>query len=92
MPPYYRTALSLIRPAVCPLLGPGPLHDPKLPHLAGLMERAAHGVLLSEEPTISPAIWATIATGMPRFEHGVVDFLEAGADIDPPAFLRDADQ
>jgi len=46
-----------------------------LPHLSRLMEQGAHGVLLSEEPTISPALWATIATGMPRFEHGVGNFL-----------------
>lgn len=52
-----------------PLLAAG-----EMPRLAALMERGAHGVLRSEEPTISPALWATIATGMPRFEHGIVDF------------------
>lgn len=48
----------------------------ELPAFASLLREGAHGVLLSEEPTISPALWATIATGMPRFEHGVVNFLE----------------
>ena len=47
----------------------------ELPNLAALMAEGAHGVLESEEPTISPALWATIATGVPRFEHGVFDFL-----------------
>lgn len=47
----------------------------ELPNFAALAGAGAGGVLLSEEPTISPALWATIATGMPRFEHGVVDFL-----------------
>jgi predicted AlkP superfamily phosphohydrolase/phosphomutase len=47
----------------------------ELPNFAALMAEAAHGVLQSEEPTISPALWATIATGVPRFEHGVFDFL-----------------
>ena len=46
-----------------------------MPHLSRLVEEGAHGVLLSEEPTISPALWATLATGMPRFEHGVGNFL-----------------
>jgi predicted AlkP superfamily phosphohydrolase/phosphomutase len=46
-----------------------------LPNFKALLETGAHGILLSEEPTISPALWATIATGMPRFEHGIVDFL-----------------
>jgi predicted AlkP superfamily phosphohydrolase/phosphomutase len=47
----------------------------ELPNFAALVEDGAHGVLLSEEPMISPALWATIATGMPRFEHGIVNFL-----------------
>ncbi len=47
----------------------------ELPNFAALAKEGASGVLLSENPTISPALWATIATGMPRFEHGVVNFL-----------------
>ena len=47
----------------------------ELPNFAALMAEGAHGVLESEEPTISPALWATIATGVPRFEHGVFNFL-----------------
>lgn len=47
----------------------------ELPNLARLVAEGAHGVLTSEEPTISPAVWATVATGMPRVEHGIVNFL-----------------
>jgi predicted AlkP superfamily phosphohydrolase/phosphomutase len=47
----------------------------ELPNFAALAAGGTRGVLLSENPTISPALWATIATGMPRFEHGVVNFL-----------------
>ncbi len=47
----------------------------QLPNFSALTNEGSRGVLLSEEPTISPALWATIATGMPRFEHGVFDFL-----------------
>lgn len=46
-----------------------------LPNFAAMMERGAHGALLSEEPTISPALWATVATGVPRHVHGVDNFL-----------------
>ena len=50
----------------------------RLPVLAGLMERGTTGRLRSEEPMKSPAIWTTIATGRPRSEHGVVDFMSTG--------------
>jgi predicted AlkP superfamily phosphohydrolase/phosphomutase len=47
----------------------------ELPNTAALVSAGSHGVLRSEEPMISPALWATIATGMPRCVHGVVSFL-----------------
>ena len=46
-----------------------------LPNFRALMDEGAHGTLLSEQPTISPAVWATIASGMPRFVHGIVNFI-----------------
>ncbi len=46
-----------------------------LPNLAELMRSGAHGTLVSEQPMISPALWATIATGVPRFVHGVTNFV-----------------
>lgn len=52
-----------------PLLAAG-----RLPHLERLVREGAHGPLLSEEPMVSPALWTTIATGVPRFAHGITDF------------------
>ncbi|MDH3626787.1 MAG: alkaline phosphatase family protein [Acidobacteriota bacterium] len=52
------------------------LESGQLPHLASLIDRGARGTLVSEEPTISPALWATIATGTPRFVHGILNFVE----------------
>lgn len=46
----------------------------RLPHLSALIERGASGVLASEEPTISPAVWTTIATGKGRGKHGITSF------------------
>ena len=41
----------------------------------GLIERGSYGVLHSENPTISPALWTTIATGRSRRAHGIKDFV-----------------
>ena len=53
-----------------PLLAAG-----RLPTFAALRARGASGVLRSENPMISPALWTTIATGRPRREHGITGFL-----------------
>ena len=45
-----------------------------LPHLAALMERGAYGTLRTFEPTSSPVIWTTIATGKPPRQHGIRNF------------------
>jgi predicted AlkP superfamily phosphohydrolase/phosphomutase len=46
----------------------------KMPNLARLLARGAHGLMKGEGPLISPAIWTTVATGMPREAHGIDDF------------------
>ena len=52
-----------------PLLAEG-----RLPAFAGLVERGAHGPLLSQRPMNSPAIWTTVATGFNRQRHGIGGF------------------
>jgi Type I phosphodiesterase / nucleotide pyrophosphatase len=51
----------------------------ELPHFKALVDRGAHGNLLSIEPMLSPALWTEIATGKFRATHGIHGF----ADIDP---------
>ncbi|HWP66716.1 MAG TPA: alkaline phosphatase family protein [Candidatus Limnocylindria bacterium] len=51
-----------------------------LPHLKGLVDRGWSGVLMSMEPTLSPALWTTIATGRVPSEHGIQGFLAATED------------
>jgi predicted AlkP superfamily phosphohydrolase/phosphomutase len=46
----------------------------RLPHLSRLMDRGAWGPLETLEPTVSPAIWTTLATGRLPAEHGILGF------------------
>jgi predicted AlkP superfamily pyrophosphatase or phosphodiesterase len=45
-----------------------------LPTFSRLAKSGTRGVLDSIEPSISPALWTTIATGRPAHAHGVEDF------------------
>jgi len=45
-----------------------------LPTFERLMKSGAHGILKSEQPMLSPAIWTTILTGRPRDDHGIHGF------------------
>jgi hypothetical protein len=51
------------------------LRENRLPTLAGLMERGQFGLLSTIEPTYSPIIWTTVATGKDRTEHGIQGFV-----------------
>lgn len=69
------------------------LRDGRLPALAGLIERGSRARLVSEEPLKSPAIWTTIATGRPRREHGIRDFMSnARGTPDEPALTASIDR
>jgi len=48
----------------------------KMPHLRALMERGSFGRLATMEPTLSPIIWTTIATGKSPGQHGIHHFLD----------------
>ncbi len=47
----------------------------KLPNFHKLIKQGAAGVLHSEKPLISPALWTTYATGVPRREHKIDNFV-----------------
>jgi predicted AlkP superfamily phosphohydrolase/phosphomutase len=47
----------------------------RMPNLERLLKQGAHGNLVSTPPLISPAIWTTFATGVPREVHGIDNFL-----------------
>jgi predicted AlkP superfamily phosphohydrolase/phosphomutase len=52
----------------------------KLPNFTRVVERGASGVLQSMEPTLSPALWTTVATGRPPSVHRISDFVETRSD------------
>jgi predicted AlkP superfamily phosphohydrolase/phosphomutase len=54
---------------LAPLLNAG-----KLPVMASLMEQGTFGYLESMEPTHSPVIWTSIATGKRAEKHGIYGF------------------
>jgi len=57
----------------------------KLPNFKRVVEGGSSGTLQSMEPTLSPALWTTVATGMPPGIHGIEDFIVhlPGGDIKP---------
>jgi hypothetical protein len=69
--------------AMLPLAGQG-----RLPFLANLLQKGAHGRLQSLTPHRPEALWTTLATGKYPDKHGVVgggiyrtDFLSLGAEL-----------
>ncbi len=50
------------------------LEEGKLPNIARLMEHGSYGHLETLQPTISPMIWTSVATGKSPDKHGINDF------------------
>ena len=51
-----------------------------MPHLAAFAEASARGRLVPAPPYLSPAVWTSIATGLPTSEHHVANY-ELYADL-----------
>ena len=52
-----------------PLLAAG-----QMPRIEQLMNQGIYGLLETYQPTSSPVIWTTVATGKPAEEHGILSF------------------
>ncbi len=50
--------------------------DGRLPNLSALTSGGASASLQTIQPTVSPMIWTTVATGLTPDRHGVIDFLD----------------
>lgn len=57
-----------------PLLDAG-----RLPHFQSVIERGVAGGLATFQPTFSPVVWTSIATGVARETHGILNFSEEAA-------------
>ncbi|MED5329817.1 MAG: alkaline phosphatase family protein [Planctomycetota bacterium] len=53
------------------------MDDGECPNMRGLMEEGSFGRLATFTPTLSPAIWNTIATGKHPKRHGIESFLDS---------------
>jgi predicted AlkP superfamily phosphohydrolase/phosphomutase len=51
------------------------INQGRMPNLARMVGRGTHGNFTAPPPLISPAIWTTVATGVPREVHGIDNFL-----------------
>jgi predicted AlkP superfamily phosphohydrolase/phosphomutase len=62
----------------------------RLPAFKRLIEAGATGTLLSQEPSASPSLWTTIATGVGPARHGIHGFVVGGGE-DPGGAGHDDD-
>jgi predicted AlkP superfamily phosphohydrolase/phosphomutase/Tfp pilus assembly protein PilF len=49
-------------------------HDGRIPNIQALAKGGTTGSLQTIQPTVSPLVWTTLATGLPPDRHGVIDF------------------
>jgi Type I phosphodiesterase / nucleotide pyrophosphatase len=48
----------------------------RLPHFQAMIDRGVAGGLATFQPTFSPVVWTSMATGVTAAEHGVLNFSE----------------
>ena len=54
------------------------LRQGNLPNLARLMQSGSFGELETIHPSLSPTVWASVATGMRPAQHGIRGFIKSG--------------
>jgi predicted AlkP superfamily phosphohydrolase/phosphomutase len=57
----------------------------RMPNMARMVNEGASGILLSMEPSASPSLWTTIATGVGPDRHGIHGFVVSGEPESPGA-------
>jgi len=69
------------------------LDDGDMPNLKKLLERSAcreNMAMVGGQPTVTPPMWTTLATGASPFIHGVHDFSKKGSEIGEAAYNFDS--
>src|SRR5437764_2448484 len=64
--------------------------DGQLPNIAALVKGGASTSLQTIQPTVSPMVWTTIATGLTPDRHGVLDFIDHQTRSPVDAYSRRA--
>jgi predicted AlkP superfamily phosphohydrolase/phosphomutase/Tfp pilus assembly protein PilF len=57
-------------------------HDGRLPNIQALAKAGTTGSIQTIQPTVSPLVWTTVATGLPPDRHGVIDFTTNNRPVD----------
>ena len=50
--------------------------DGRLPNIRALIQGGTTASMQTIQPTVSPLVWTTVATGLPPDRHGVIDFVD----------------
>ena len=50
--------------------------DGRIPNIKALAQGGTTGSVQTIQPTVSPLVWTTVATGLPPDRHGVLDFVD----------------
>ena len=56
--------------------------DGRIPNLRALARGGATATLQTIQPTVSPLVWTTAATGVPPDRHGILDFFSENTPVD----------
>ena len=64
--------------------------DGQLPNISALTSGGASASLQTIQPTVSPMVWTTIATGLTPDRHGVIDFTDRQQHTPIDAYSRRA--
>lgn len=51
-------------------------NDGRIPNIRALAQGGTTASLQTIQPTVSPLVWTTVATGLPPDHHGVIDFTD----------------
>ncbi|HJQ36129.1 MAG TPA: alkaline phosphatase family protein [Thermoanaerobaculia bacterium] len=60
-------------------------HDGRIPNIQALARGGTTGSIQTIQPTVSPLVWTTVATGLQPDRHGVIDFSINNRPVDASA-------
>lgn len=58
------------------------VNDGRMPNLKALIQGGTTASLQTIQPTVSPMVWTSAATGLPPDRHGVLDFAPSNRPVD----------